>query len=645
MRSCSSLFALALCLGCSKDEQPRQGAAPADETSAAKAVGSPAAGDAARPWVGTPAIGHFRVASLETLVDKARRQLVPEAVATMATTETLLELIDAQDDRELAKAVDTSKAAACVFATTPTEPPETDGACALVIEGGGKAVLPAFGEPYVAAASGSHIAHFVRPPDPEDEDDAGPLHVYVDDFDGYVILSSDDRSFKALAPVAVAVAGRPGRDIELVLYPDQIIEHIAPIVREEMKAAVEGRTDPAALRKKLSDDIGSAFEGMPGFHAADAAPLSDSLAELDEATPEDAEKLVPLVEAFLDLGSQIHEVGMGMNLEPAGLVLSAWYRAADNSSAQRVLRSGPNLDLASFANVPRSSALIRGSVPTPYSPFADVDPKLLEEIGLAKGLTTRLLSIVVEALTEGASDPALAKDLEGFVAEQAALFRGGSTWAVFGDGKGGPAGLMLEFPLVDGASATTSWAQAAERFPATRVLGAEAAREFTWSLESNAAALGDTQVDRWRFRSPPTPPTPPSEGTVSLDFAETFADGFDVNFDVDTFERGGAVTLLVTREGEPALSLLAHDAPSSPAGLDAALARGDHVVSLWALDVRALREFLLTFDQPDAATRAMLEQDLGGDFGDVYGVTHLSEHGGTMELVISQQLLNQIRAQ
>lgn len=583
-------------------------------------------------------MGHVRVASLQTLVDKGRAQLVPESLAGLVTTEALLDLVD-DENRDLAEALDPTEPATCTFGMTPTDPPVWGGACAFVLKGGAKALLPAIGDEYSTAEPGSHVAHFVRPPDPDDEDETDPVHVYLDDFENYVVISDSDDAFGTLAHVAAALTQRPGRDFEFVLYPDQLVERLGPKILEEMQAAADGRTNPADLRKRLSEDVGDALEGVPGFDPDDTAELDASLSELDETTPEDAKKMIPLAEALLDVGSQIHEAGMGINLEPAGLVLSAWYRTADDAPAQRSLLRGAKLTPANFANVPRSSVLIRGSVPTTYSPFAEIDPELLDELGLGEGLTTRLVAIVVEALAKDRSDPTLATDLERFIADQSAVLEGGSTWALFGDGQGGPAGLMLEFPLAEGASATALWAQAAERFPPERLLGPEGAKDFRWTLQRRAAKLGQTPVDRWKLRRNRKTRSKAARKTSDDDDTKT-----DIDIDIDTFERGGAVTLLMTRAGEPALSLLAQDAPTSPDGVTTVFARSDHVLSLWALDVRSLRELLLTVDRPDEEDRKYLEKDVGKNFADLYGVTHLTKHGGAMELVVSQQLMDQFRA-
>lgn len=48
-------------------------------------------------------------------------------------------------------------------------------------------------------------------------------------------------------------------------------------------------------------------------------------------------------------------------------------------------------------------------------------------------------------------------------------------------------------------------------------------------------------------------------------------------------------------------------------------------------------------DDIDAEKSDFLAKDVGKDFGDLYGVTYLTEDGGAAELVVSQQLIDQLR--
>ena len=468
-------------VACSKDD-PKPDPAQPQAVASDPAAPEPAVAPPGRPWVGTPAVAHVRIAGMRTLVDEARRQLVPESLAGMVTIDALIDkVVESSDQRAVAEALDLGAASACVLSNE--ERPELgDGVCAISVRGGAKAMLPAFGPPFAPAARGDHVAHFVRPPDPEDEDETEPVHVYLDDFAGFVVISDAEEGFDALGEVAVAIAKRPGRDFEFVFYPDQLAASLGPELRAELQTAVDGRTTPDELRKRLGEKMDATLSRIPGLGSDDTKDLDEALPDVDPPTPEEAKQLLPLIDAVLTVLSDVHEFGVGLDIEPAGVVMASWYRADPNSALQRALRAGPKLQPDHFHGVPASSVLVRGSVPIPYSPLVSVDPALLEEIGLGGGVTRKLVSLALESFLEDSTDPALAADLDAFVAEQSALYSGASTWAFFGDGDG-PYGLMLRWPLVESAPASASWASAAKRFPPERVLGEDGAKELQWSFE------------------------------------------------------------------------------------------------------------------------------------------------------------------
>lgn len=637
-------FISMLCIACNKDDGDAppttlaQAAAQADEATA-----KPTA-DPARPPIVAPAAGHVRVAALSTLVDKARNQLAPGALAGMVTTDALLDkLVETADQKELGKALDLDKAMACVLARGD-RPLLGKGVCALSVRGGAKAFMPAFDAPFATAQPGSHVAHFVRPPDP-DGDETEPIHAYLDDLLGYVVISDQDGGFTALGDAAVSIAERPGRDLEIALYPAALAEALGPELRADLQAAADGRKSPSELRKQLTETMDDAMGSIPGLGADDAAQLEDSLSSLDDTTPEEAKRFIVLVDALLTLASEVPEIGVGINIEPAGIVLASWMRTTPGSSLQKALRAEPKLALAQFRGLPSSSVVVRGSVPVAYSPLGSVDPVLLEELGLRDGIMSKVVALGLESLTEDNADPTLAADLEAFLAEQAPLYTGASTWAAFGDGTGGPYGVMLGWPLAEGASARDSWAAAAKRFPPERILGKDGAKEFQWSLRPDADLLGETPVDRWSVWSKPSTEALKEEGTGEvLAIVEPFADALEFSIDIDTLERDEVFTAIFTKTGKSALGLLGEDASAAPAGLPSVFERSDHLLSLWAVDVRAMRQLVLAlYEDAGPEVKATLEKEVGTDFGDVYGATYLTEDGGVAEFVVSQQVIDQLR--
>jgi|GEM_PF-2272108 len=636
--------ALLLCLACSKDDPKTEQSQPGPDplTEPAAALGRPLL-PSQQPWVGKPAFAHVRVAALATIVDKTRTQLAPESLVGMVSTDALIDMLaESEEDKQVARALDLQRGAACML-PEDDRPALGDSVCALAVRGGAQALLPALDPPYVAADAGEHVAHFVRPPDPE-QDELEPQHVYLDDFGDFVVISDGDEGFEALGEVAAAIAERPGRDFEFVFYPAQLVASLEPELRAELQAAADGRTSPDEFRAHLTQGVDAALSRVPGLGKEDTKEVDDSLADVDPPSPEEAKQFLTLLDAGLTAIADIEEAGFGINIEPAGLALSAWYRAAPDSALQRALRKEPRLDATHFHDLPMTSAIVRGSVPLSYSPFASVDPALLEELGIRDGVTGKLMALVLESLIEDSADPTLAADLDAFVAEQALLYSGASTWAAFGDGKGGPYGLLLRLPLADGASARKSWASAAERFPPQRVLGEDGVKDLQWTFQPGATNLADTLVDRWTIHFKPSTEDIPAEDTFTLDIVDPIADAVETDITIDTFERDGTFTALVTKAGLPALSLLDDKASAAPEGLSAALSRSDHVLSLWAVDLRAVRLLVLALsDEASAEKRAMLAKHVGTDFGDLYGASYLTEDGGVMEIVVAQQLIDQLR--
>lgn len=128
----------------------------------------------------------------------------------------------------------------------------------------------------------------------------------------------------ALGDAAVAIAERPGRDLEIALYPAALAEVLGPELRADLQAAADGRKSPSEIRKQLTDMLDGALGRVPGLGADDAAKLDDSLSSLDDTTPEEANQFVVLVDALLTLASDVPEIGVGINIESAGVVLASW---------------------------------------------------------------------------------------------------------------------------------------------------------------------------------------------------------------------------------------------------------------------------------------------------------------------------------
>lgn len=637
------LVAAALALpGCTKDDAPAEAeglAAPTaakgpEDGSTPPSTAAPGRRVPLAPAARKPLIGHFRLASLERVVDKVRTQLVPAPLSTMVTTEGLRSLLaDGEDEaaRGVAQHLDLAQPIVCGLAD-PLQLDEPFG-CVLGYQGGAAQLVTDFGAKVSTAPADGHTAHVLSK-----EGD----HVYLDDRDGLVVISFDPKLASAAGAALVALARAPaGRDLELVLYPAVMGELYLPLVRTELEQVAAGTRSGSELRKQLQARAwGSLRKRLSRLEVTvdedDAPWFEELLADFDAMTPAAAKEALTNLDELAPFIAALDAVGLGFELEPAGVVLSAWYDATPGSTVQTEALAGPTLDLDWVSLLPESSVLAGASIDVP-----DEDAGVVEE-----QLDGWLAEVVAEVYEEQTGNPRarIEPELRALLAEQDEVYGPRTAWALY-TGPEGPGALVVVRDNQPGKSGREGWARWAERFPAERILGPDTARYVTWEHRAGALEVEGLPVDRWSLRLTPALGEALKENPFMAKVSEALVAPGGFALHVDRVEAGGRTSFVMAPEASEAFlraALAAQDGGTPAPGLPAILGRGSHPLSLWGLDLKKLAAAVS--EVGGEAVPEALRKAVGTDLADVYGVTYLREDGGAAELVISQRLIDQLRA-
>ncbi len=660
-------LAVTLVIGCKKDEAPPPGEAaeqPADGEGAAKAEAGPeqpgASSQTATPTAAAsapvrrplaagarqPLIGHVALASLDRLVSKTRTQLVPGPLSLMVTTDALRSaLLDKADDeqgRAAVKHFDMTRPVVCGVAD-PLQFDEPVG-CVLGYEGGATQFSANMAIDHAVAPAEGHAAH-LRSSEGRD--------FYIDERDGLVVLTSDPRLYAEAGDALLALATAPaGRDLEFVLYPGSMMALYAPIIRDELAQVAAGTRTGSELRTRLEErawgEVRKRLSAMEvTLDEEEQSVFEKWLARLDATTAEDAKEALALLDQFAPYAEQIDAVGVGFELEPDGLVFSAWYDAVPGSALQTTLLAGPKLDDDWVALLPESSFTLGASVDSDEAlPGLDTTTITGED-----DVDEELTDVVIETLAElyeaqtGNPSSSIEPDIRAFLEERDELYGPRSAWSIFDD-PAGPGALIVILENLPGKSGREGWARWAERFSAERILGKELVEYVTWEHAPAAFEVDGTPVDRWTLRLTPKV-AEELEDELFLAKAGTWLvehGGLEVH--VDRVEKDGRTSFVFAPEGAESFvrtALAAQGGGSPAAGLSVIMARGPHPVSLWGLNIKAIVDAARDA-AGDEVPAALKTAAVGTDLSDVYGVSYLREDGGAAELVISQRLIDQLKA-
>lgn len=660
------VLAVTLVVGCNNDEAPpptTEASPPADaeeakteaDPSAPAAPPTDSAAPAASPapvrrplaaGARTPLIGHVALASLDRLVSKTRTQLVPGPLALMVTSDALRSaLLDKADDdrgRAAVQHFDMAQPLVCGVAD-PLQFEEPVG-CVLGYEGGVAQFSADLAIDHAVAPADGHAAH-LRSSEGHD--------FYVDERDGLLVLTSDPTLYAAAGDALLALATAPaGRDLELVLYPGSMMALYGPIIRDELSQVAAGTRTGSELRTRLEErawgEVRKRLSSMEvTLDEEDESVFETWLTRLDATTAEDAKEALEVLDRFAPYAEQIDAIGLGFELEPDGLVFSGWYDTVPGSALQATLLAGPKLDDDWVSLLPESSFTLGASVDSDEA-LPDLGiPKIAGEEDVEQELTELAIEALGELYEAQTGNPrsAIEPDLRAFLEEREELYGPRSAWSIFDD-PAGPGALVVILENLPGKSGRAGWKHWSERFSAERILGKELVEYVTWEHVPAAFDVDGTPVDRWTLRLTPKV-AEAMKDELFLSKAGTWLvehGGLEVH--IDRVEKDGRTSFVFAPMGAEAFvrSALAAQGGGSPAaGLSAIMARGPHPVSLWGLNIKKVVEVAREAAGKDAP-EALKTAAVGTDLSDVYGVSYLRKDGGAAELVISQRLIDQLRA-
>ncbi|MCH9683090.1 MAG: hypothetical protein K0V04_16775 [Deltaproteobacteria bacterium] len=584
-----------------------------------------------------PLLGHIAVAPIETLVAKTRTQLVPAALSSMVTVDALVAAVAKRGKGELTEAgiehLDKTKPVVCAL-VDPLEF-EFPGGCAFAYEGGAARVIADTPGGKALSADG-HAAHMAS---------KSGLDYYLDERDGWVVQSRDPEFFAEAGDALIRLAKAPsGRDFEAVLYPSVVEQLYLPMVREELELVATGVRTGSQLRAKLETMAwGEIKKGLSSVDmdvdGEDESFVQKTLARLDKLTPADARTALDELEQWPAFIEQIDTVGLGLELEPAGLVLSTWYDSMPGSTLQAELLAGPKVDREWLAVLPPSSvfagASVDGVTPTDLPSLSGDDDN--------SPVTEALIEMLSELYAERTGNPASAiePEVRALFEERAKLYGPRTAWSLYTD-PAGPGGLAVVLDNQPGMSGRAGWKTWAERFTARNVLGEEAAQYLTWDHKEAVFESEGVPVDRWTVSLTAKLGTR-LEREVWLAAAGRYLvarGGFEVHLDrVEKDDRTSFVFAPVGPEAYVEAALKAQGTKSLAPGLDTIVGRGAHPVSLWGLDLHGVLESVREHGGSEVPA-VVRDAKVGTDLADVYGVSYLRANGGAAELVISQRLID-----
>jgi hypothetical protein len=435
--------------------------------------------------------------------------------------------------------------------------------------------------------------------------------------------------------------GDETRSDELATIDSVMSELYLPLVRTELEQVAAGTRSGSELRKQLEErawaSLRKRLSRLEVTVDEDDAPwFEEVLADLDAMTPAEAKEALTGLDEVAPFIAALDAVGLGFELEPSGLVLSAWYDATPGSALQAEVLAEPKLDLDWVSVLPASSVLAGASIDVP-----DEDAGVVEE-----RLDGWLAEAVAELYEEQTGNPRarIEPDLRALLAEQDEVYGPRTAWALY-TGPEGPGALVVVCDNQPGKSGREGWARWAERFPAERILGKDTARYVTWEHRAGALEVEGVPVDRWSLQLTPALGEVMKENPFLAKMGETLVARGGLSLHVDRVEKGGRTSFVVAPLASEVFlraALAAQDGGAPAAGLPAILGRGAHPLSLWGLDLKRLSEAVSALGS-EAVPKA-LRGAVGTDLADVYGVTYLREDGGAAELVISQRLIDELRA-
>lgn len=571
-----------------------------------------------------PLIGHFRLGPVDDIVGKVRKQMTPPGLSLFVSTSMLKSALAKESDKPILRAtvehVAFDMPIFCGIAD-PMKYAEPAG-CALGYSGGAKQLAEDLALEMKTAKADGHVAHLIS--------DEGK-HVYLDDQDGFVFVSPNAGLFAEVGETVVALAKSPGRDLEFALYPSVLAKTYGPLARETLREVAEGRSSGKEIRREVERRLGE-------MGVRDLSDLDELLDDLDDLSPDKAKEGLEALDELIPILEEADTAGLGLDIEPAGLVLSAWYDATTGSKLQAERLRGPSVDSDWASTLPAESLFAGASVDV-----EDVD----DEIDQIDESWSEILSEVIAELYEeytGNPRALIEPELADFRKARDELYGPRTAWSIYtGDGAGA---LVLIRELDAGKSGREAWKEWATRFGAERILGKDASRYVTWSLTPDAAKVGGVPIDRWSITITEQTGRELESDLFLSSVGKYLIDNGGFSLHVDRFERDGRASFVFAPVKSEAFIETAIEAQKSKmvlAGVDEILDRGAHPLSFWGFDLAEISEVAKDAAK-DEVPEALRKAAIGTDLADLYGVTYLREDGGAAELVVSQGLIGQLVA-
>ncbi|MEZ4430439.1 MAG: hypothetical protein R3A51_22410 [Nannocystaceae bacterium] len=644
-------LALGLALGCTTraaEPTPRQEVTPAPRAPVQEATLEEHPEAPVHPVI--PAelragvVGHVLFGSLSRSVERARHQLAPPALAWALSEDTVRKALRSQSrylrlqggvaptDAMIAHA-DLIRPIGCGLVDPAVLPGA--GACAFGYSGGATRFLEDMAGLAPRAqpvAPAGHLATYLID---------GEHVLYVDALPDAVVVSMHTETFARLEGFLTALTREPRqlRDLEVVAYPGPFYERYMAFGGELLTAVADGAQSGvqarAALEARWIADFGSLYWAA---RQSDPETIEALLGGVESASAGEARQLARLAGEASGLLSRFDHVGLGANLERAGLVLSAFYevRAGELGPA---LAAAPRVEKRNLEAMPAAPIWLGAS----SGGWLTADERSADKDGFSSVLAT-MLALAYESET-GQPRSVIEPELEWFVRARDGARGGRSAWALYGDDEG-PGAVLLVREDRDDAPDRAAWRAWTERFTPERILGPKLARHITWEFQPDAIAVEGVPVDRWTLRFVAEADDDPG-GLFPDELRAWFIDHLGREVHVDRAQHDGRTLFVIAPQGpertlKAALAAARGEARMIDAGVPVITARSAHATGATGFNARSTRDWLLSL-LPEGE-RVPLPEELGADLSDIYQIDSLHARGGASELIVSQPFLDQLRA-
>jgi hypothetical protein len=335
---------------------------------------------------------------------------------------------------------------------------------------------------------------------------------------------------------------------------------------------------------------------------------------------------------------QLEQMTFAVGLEPIGFVMrfATFPVAGSELEAQAKTTAAGPMDAAMVKSLPASTWAVIG--------FNAHMAQAMETAPMKE-----LRNVFVDAYADelGKDRAATEAAVDTFLADQSATYSGQSA-AAFMHEPGTLGAFALVRTLQSGKDAREGWKTWSSSFTPDSVLGAEGAKQVTWSFQMDAAKIGDVAVDRWVIE-----PTDAAKEKIRKDGGEKAAEWEKklggLKLVVNRAETGGKVAYLIAPGSDDKYAqavvdaLAGTNALASDPGLGAIVDRNPGVSAVFGISVKGLMSWLGEIVPPEEMSK--VPPGLGNDLSDVFMAASYGDTGAQSgEFVVSQKFIDQLRA-